>query len=113
MNSSEITQALEETEASRSLQYHMSLLSLETQQQERGEIATTPIFTTPVLEYAEALATKSCQEVFPQYGLLAGVTECLHGEARMKQEGKQIEITSQDPRIFFNIAAPSCYGLRL
>jgi hypothetical protein len=106
-NSSEIPRALEATEASRSLQYHMSLLSSETQQEERGELVTTPIFTAPVLEYADALIAEGIQKVFPQYGLLAGMIECLRDESRVRQEGQQTGTASKDPRIFINIAAPS------
>ncbi len=103
----ELPQELEQTEASRSLRYHMSLLSSETQKEERVELAATPIFTTPVLEYAEALVAKGRPEVFSQYGLLAGMIEYPKDGVRLKREWEQSETTSQDPRIFFNIAAPS------
>ena len=59
----------------RILQYHLSLLEIEPQQEELEEEITTPIFTMPVLKHAEMISSKDAKESFPQYGLLAGMVD--------------------------------------
>lgn len=101
------SQASEESEAARLLKYHKTLLRWENEHHEGGEITTTPIFTMPVLEHAKTLAGKGSREAFPQYGLIAGMTEDLRDEAVVKREDDEMQTTPPDPRIFFNIGAPS------
>jgi hypothetical protein len=92
-------------EGLRLLQYHLSLLEIEPQQEGLEEAITTPIFTMPVLKHAEMISSKDAKEPFPQYGLLAGMADDLCG---IPNSGKSTNRTVDgDPRIFFNIAAPS------
>ncbi|KAL3418807.1 hypothetical protein PVAG01_09028 [Phlyctema vagabunda] len=79
---------------------HLSLLTGTTGQHELVEAVSTPIFTMPVLKHAETMQDKK-SDVYPQYGLLAGKLEVLE---KMLPQGPD---TKLDPRLFFNIAAPS------
>ena len=80
------------------LKYHMSLLETKPQQEELEEVMATPIFTMPVLRHANNISHED-KEPFPQYGLLAGMADKLCKNTN--------EILDGDPRVFFNIAAPS------
>jgi hypothetical protein len=86
------------------LSYHIDLLRPEQNQQGIQAIMTAPIFTMPILEHARSILHESVRDPSPQYGLLAGVTESLNDETN----GEVSNSTAGcDPRIFFNIAAPS------
>lgn len=65
------------------------------------EILAAPIFSEPVRGYALSLAKSNNGAAFSQYGLLAGNINgvSLNGNADWTLES--------DPRIFYNIAAPS------
>ncbi|GAB1312379.1 Zona occludens toxin N-terminal domain-containing protein [Madurella fahalii] len=76
---------------------HLRLLGRRLDLDEINEIKTTPIFSEAVRKYALSLVGTSKEIPFSQYGLLAGD---LSGGA---EEG------SSDPRIFWNIAAPSSF----
>ncbi|KXX78846.1 hypothetical protein MMYC01_204026 [Madurella mycetomatis] len=76
---------------------HLRLLGRSLDLDELNEIKTTPIFTEGVRNYALAMKDTSKEKPFSQYGLLAGD---LSGGA---EEG------TSDPRIFWNIAAPSSF----
>jgi hypothetical protein len=89
-------------EVQRLLQCHLSLLTSQPQQHELGELVTTPIFTMPVLEYAEVISPEDAPKPFPQYGLLAG----MRNETEYSGDTTYMPVV-QDPRIFFNVAAPS------
>lgn len=71
------------------LAHHLKLLHVKDGLDELNEIQTAPIFTAAVKHHAESLDPSAGEEVFPQYGLLGGDT------------------VSKDPRIFYNVAAPS------
>lgn len=92
------------SEGSRSLVSQLKLLSRRGTQQELEDAMTIPIFTAPVLEHAEAILAGNTAPIFTQYGLLAGLADVL---------GKEDEVTAtsyssrNDPRVFFNTAAPS------
>ncbi|KAI0973796.1 hypothetical protein F4678DRAFT_459282 [Xylaria arbuscula] len=73
----------------------LGLLARHTTTDRLSEITTSPLFTYPILEHAKELATAASAEAFLQYGLLAGDVSCLEGAS------------SNDPRIFYNVAAPS------
>ena len=75
---------------------HMGLLQRRPELDELNEIRTTPIFTEAVRKYAHSLAVMAKEQPFSQYGLLAGD---LTGST---DDGS-------DPRIFWNIAAPSSF----
>jgi hypothetical protein len=96
----------EESEAARLYDYHLSLLTSTASQHELVEVSTTPLFTMPVLEQAEAeaIASQEPLAIFPQYGLLAGMIDAEQENAKCKSQGLA---SDRDPRIFFNIAAPS------
>ncbi|KAK4039586.1 hypothetical protein C8A01DRAFT_46994 [Parachaetomium inaequale] len=80
------------------LEAHLGLLQLRPELDELNEIKTTPLFTEAVRKYAHSLAGASKeQQPFSQYGLLAGD---LTGST---DDG------GSDPRIFWNIAAPSSF----
>lgn len=94
----------EDSEAARLYDYHMSLLRPAATQQVLQEVMATPIFTMPVLEHAEAIVADDSPPVFPQYGLPAGLADAVPEDS--KYEGLD-PLSGQDPRIFFNVAAPS------
>jgi hypothetical protein len=94
-------QTCEQADTDRLLTYHLSLLKVEGTQQEVYEATTTPIFTMPVLKHFES----DSQPLFPQYGLLAGLSDVLCGKIA-NQETVSTSL-NKDPRIFLNIAAPS------
>ncbi|KAI1427704.1 hypothetical protein F5Y12DRAFT_791994 [Xylaria sp. FL1777] len=73
----------------------LKLLVQQTVTDELSEINNAPLFTFPVLEHAKQLATSASTPAFSQYGLLAGDVRSLRGTS------------SDDPRIFYNVAAPS------
>lgn len=90
----------ETAEEVRLRRYHLELLKGGSENNELGEVASTPIFTMPVLKHAHSVQNTGEPEPFPQYGLLAGMSHILaddSGETARKD----------DPRVFFNIAAPS------
>ncbi|KFY88245.1 hypothetical protein V498_06870 [Pseudogymnoascus sp. VKM F-4517 (FW-2822)] len=94
----------EEFEAARLYDYHLSLLRPGPTQQNLEEVTTAPIFTMPVVEHAEAIVDGKSLPAFPQYGLLAGLADAVR--ENLKSEGPS-HSSVQDPRIFFNVAAPS------
>lgn len=94
----------EAAEAARALRNHLSLLKQESNQQELQELTASPVFTMAVLKHAESLLTDDSRHNFHQYGLLAGITDLLfHQQLR----GSMSLPTAEDPRIFFNVSAPS------
>jgi len=76
---------------------HLELLKRRPELDELKEIMTTPIFTEAVRKHALALSANSKEKPFTQYGLLGGD---LTGAT---DEG------AADPRIFWNVAAPSSF----
>ncbi|KFY05197.1 hypothetical protein O988_00181 [Pseudogymnoascus sp. VKM F-3808] len=97
-------QTLEETEAARLLNIHLGLLRLGPSQKELQDVMTAPMLTMPVLKHANAVAVAAgdSSPAFPQYGLLAGTTE-----TEQKRSNEQSQQLIDDPRVFFNVAAPS------
>lgn len=95
-------QTPEETEEARLFDLHLHLLKPGSAQRGHQDVTTTPIFTMPVLKHvkSEAVAAGNSPPSFPQYGLIAGVT----GAA---QPGEKDGPSIRDPRVFFNVAAPS------
>lgn len=78
---------------------HLSFIQGQSQSQDQlHEIASTPVFTTPVQRHADALRSPSESSIFPQYALIGGNVEDLL---------RYSETKSVDPRIFQNVAAPS------
>ena len=77
-------------EEARKKAIQLKLLAHSTESQTRHDIKGTPVFTIPVLQHS-----KDC---FSQYGFLAGMSDVLE---------KSAATTPSDPRVFFNIAAPS------
>lgn len=100
------SQTPEETETARLLECHLSLLKLGPAQKGLQDVTTAPIFTMPVLEHveAEAVSAGESSPAFPQYGLLAGTTEIGQNGSKLKEEAQRF---IDDPRVFFNVAAPS------
>lgn len=79
----------------KALTVQMQLLQLSPEVNELSEIKVVPLFTESVRRRATDLAAEDSNP-FPQYGLLGGVT------SDAKENG-----ALADPRVFFNIAAPS------
>lgn len=80
------------------LSAHLGLLDHQPALDELNEINTTPIFTEPIRQHALSLAGKGTKEKpFSQYGLLAG------------DISPNRKDPSADPRIFWNITAPSSF----
>ncbi|KAI1173382.1 hypothetical protein F4777DRAFT_557903 [Nemania sp. FL0916] len=73
----------------------LKLLRQQPAKNELNEISTAPLFTYPILEHARNLASSRKHLPFSQYGLLAGDVESLQ------------DASCKDPRIFYNVAAPS------
>lgn len=92
------SQLPEDVESCRLRTYHMTLLRLDASESEPHELITAPMFTMPVLKHAESILSGQAEQVFPQYGLLAGMADTM----------KSDDVNSTpDPRLFFNIGAPS------
>ncbi len=81
----------------RELATHLALLKTATDHQDHHELTGTPIFTMPVLKHSRHL--------FSQYGFIAGMSDTLDS----KPIGEDIPRSgaATDPRLFFNISAPS------
>ncbi|KAI9745243.1 MAG: hypothetical protein M1818_001521 [Claussenomyces sp. TS43310] len=94
------TSAKLQAELARSLTHHLRLLQQLPTRRDLQEFSTAPVFTTSVFNHAELLSNNDSQAAFPQYGLIAGLTNVL--DAKVK-EGD----VPEDPRVFFNVAAPS------
>ncbi|KAH7360826.1 hypothetical protein BKA65DRAFT_523720 [Rhexocercosporidium sp. MPI-PUGE-AT-0058] len=67
-------------------------------QEEQNELAGSPVFTMPVLQYSKLS--------FSQYGFLAGNVDMLDGITASGANTDSLP-ANLDPRIFFNISAPS------
>jgi hypothetical protein len=79
------------------LEAHLDLLGVSNTTHEASEIETAPIFTNAVRVHTQNITPSGRALPFGQYGLLAGdVTKAI-------SRGKK----RQDPRIFYNISAPS------
>lgn len=91
-------------ESARLRSRHLQLLKREARQQEAHEATTTPIFTMPVLEHVGRVLAEDSEQLFPQYGLLGGLSDVL-----IDDTVREVPFPSkgQDPRVFFNISAPS------
>jgi hypothetical protein len=95
----------EAAEETRLLQYHLSLLTLGKEGDEIGEVRSTPVFTMPVLKHVESIRRDEQAVPFSQYGLLAGMAHALSAET--DNEHAVSSMDKEDPRVFFNISAPS------
>ncbi|KAL7937344.1 hypothetical protein V8C35DRAFT_292270 [Trichoderma chlorosporum] len=80
---------------------HLSLLSLDDSVEDAEELASTPVFTHPVLQYGNKVKTNSKTNPFAQYGLLAGILEGSHAI------NLDPDVVDKDFRLFFNTTAPS------
>jgi hypothetical protein len=87
-----------QTEEARLFAAHIKLLDVGTSSQDQHEITGTPLFTKRVLDHSENL--------FSQYGFLAGMSDVLESNAaaNLSVDGPS---RPADPRLFFNISAPS------
>ena len=102
-SSKPLDQSLEEAEDARLRTYHLSLLR-GLGQHEPQEVTTSPVFTMRVLDHARRCISGG-PSLFSQYGLLAGESDTLNED---KYSGKAASLrVTQDPRIFFNVEAPS------
>lgn len=98
-------QTNEELEAAQILASHLKYLrNGSSGQDDIHEGTTTPIFTMPVLRSIENKSPKHSARLIPQYGLLAGMTEIL---SVIDQDHCNPVSIGHDPRVFFNMAAPS------
>lgn len=93
-SSSEISPTPSEAEEIH-LEAHLDLLEVSNATDEASEIETAPIFTNAVRLHTQK-SSKTGKAPFGQYGLLAGDVS----------RGSSFSAT-QDPRVFYNVAAPS------
>lgn len=103
-DSSEDSEAMENSRAAKAAsalaeevrleKYQLSLLNTGYLEQDTQQIRGTPIFAHGVL--------KSHPDAFSQYGFLAGDTTILDDRQTQDESSKKL-----DPRLYFNIAAPS------
>jgi len=77
---------------------HMALLDGGSSSQDRHEISGTPLFTKKILDLSGSL--------FSQYGFLAGMSNILDSNAAGNVDSSHPS-RPVDPRLFFNISAPS------
>jgi hypothetical protein len=85
----------------------LNLIQQETGEQEFEELSSTPIIPASVLSRAQTLFGDEFDEIFCQYGLLAGNRTIMRASV---SETSTLPFTipvHHDPRIFFNTAAPS------
>jgi hypothetical protein len=87
-----------QTEDARLFAAHMALLDSGSSSQDRHEISGTPLFTKKVLDQSGNL--------FSQYGFLAGMSNILDSNAAGNVDSSRPS-RPVDPRLFFNISAPS------
>ncbi|KAL6808911.1 hypothetical protein GGI42DRAFT_340180 [Trichoderma sp. SZMC 28013] len=92
--------AANETATGSNLAAHLSLLSLDDSNEDAEELASTPVFTQAVYEYASSLNTATSKP-FAQYGLLAGTVKDTSADC------KSSTFAANDPRLFFNTSTPS------
>jgi hypothetical protein len=97
-STADAAKAMAQTEEARLFAAHMKLLDLGTSSQDVHEVSDTPLFTKKVLYHFE--------KHFNQYGFLAGMSNILEANAAMDvSNAGRSRLT--DPRLFFNISAPS------
>lgn len=77
------------------LVYHLSLLKLDSPNEQKEQAFLAPIFTGSVFEQPELAP--------PQYGLLGGV-KSIETSSDASTENEMIK---KDPRLFFNVSSPS------
>lgn len=77
---------------------HLALLQTGTTLQEKQEVTGTPLFTPAVQKHNPHL--------FTQYGFFAGLSDVLHQNSLPDSSGLNQSV-KPDPRLFFNIAAPT------
>jgi hypothetical protein len=87
-----------QTEDARLFAAHMALLDGSSNSQDRHEISGTPLFTKKVLDHSGGR--------FSQYGFLAGMSSILNSNAAGNADSSRPS-RPVDPRLFFNISAPS------
>ncbi|RDL33071.1 Uncharacterized protein BP5553_08510 [Venustampulla echinocandica] len=105
MTSNAAPTAPSDRQEEQSFAQHLHLLRKRPSQDELLETTTSPIFTMPVLKITEKSLSQGAPEPFPQYGLLGGLVDVLQNK---EQSILRNELhNDQDPRIFFNVAAPS------
>lgn len=95
------------SEEARILRSHLSLLGQDSSIESKHEIASTPIITASVLADADSLLStgRKHNPVFSQYGLLAGQLDKL---AAIENSHAPLCLSGdEDPRLFYNTAAPS------
>jgi hypothetical protein len=85
-----------------SVKEHLRLLSPHTKTLDDSELSGTPVFTEPVRQLGND-TSKSAKPTFTQYGLLGGDVSKLHANPNPEQ----VPDVKDDPRLYFNIKAPS------
>jgi hypothetical protein len=93
-----VAMAQAQSEDARLFAAHMKLLDASSLSQGAHEVSGTPLFTKKVLDHSENL--------FSQYGFLAGMSNILDSNAAMGLSTARPSRPA-DPRLFFNISAPS------
>lgn len=81
------------------LKTHLSFLQTGSISRDEQEVTATPIFTHAVRKYVPGH--------FSQYGFFAGLSDILDQMEKMEKTSSLPPAPPPDPRLFFNIAAPS------
>jgi hypothetical protein len=78
---------------------HLALLRPDTKSLDESEVAGTPVFTESVRQQGN----DGPDPAFTQYGLLGGNVAKL----QVNQDGENVPRAEDDPRVYYNISAPS------
>lgn len=84
--------------------FYMTLLRHEHHPQEEQEFISAPVFTMHSAETVTTPAPADRRNPAPRYSLLAGITEALQVDIASEHPNPKIDL---DPRIFFDVTAPS------
>ncbi|KAJ5778663.1 hypothetical protein N7520_001909 [Penicillium odoratum] len=86
------------------LAYHLSLLKLESHEEQLAEASLAPVFTSHVFRRFSDLSLPTPAAEVSQYGLLAGITKANGSDHEALEDKSTWE---KDPRLFFNVSSPS------
>jgi hypothetical protein len=84
--------------------FQMSLLRRAHHLQDEQDLISAPVFTMPSPKSLAGHPSADHENLIPQHGLLAGMTNSLRGDSTSDYSSPTNGV---DPRIFFNVTAPS------
>lgn len=86
------------------LEYHLSLLKLESPEEQLEEASLAPVFTGHIFSRCCDLSLSNPVDEVSQYGLLARITKVNGSDSEVLDNKSTWE---KDPRLFFNVSSPS------